>query len=43
LIGDGVAQLTIAELGSLARFGVRATVLVVDNEGHTVERADASR
>jgi indolepyruvate decarboxylase len=39
LIGDGAAQLTIAELGSLARFGVRATVLVVDNDGYTVERA----
>ncbi|MFS0893600.1 alpha-keto acid decarboxylase family protein [Microbacterium sp. 179-I 3D3 NHS] len=39
LIGDGAAQLTIAELGTLARAGVPATVLIVDNDGYTIERA----
>jgi indolepyruvate decarboxylase len=39
LIGDGAAQLTIAELGTLARDRVPAVVLVVDNGGYTVERA----
>jgi alpha-keto-acid decarboxylase len=39
LIGDGAAQLTIGELGTLARAGVPAIVVLVDNAGYTVERA----
>jgi indolepyruvate decarboxylase len=38
LIGDGAAQLTIAELGTLLRHGIPAIVVVVDNGGYTVER-----
>ncbi len=39
LIGDGAAQLTIGELGTLARNRVPAIVVVVNNDGYTVERA----
>jgi indolepyruvate decarboxylase len=39
LIGDGAAQLTIGELGTLVRNRVPAIVIVVDNDGYTVERA----
>jgi indolepyruvate decarboxylase len=39
LIGDGAAQLTIAELGTLIRNRVPAVVVVVNNAGYTVERA----
>jgi alpha-keto-acid decarboxylase len=39
LIGDGAAQLTIQELGTFAREGVAAVVVVVNNDGYTVERA----
>lgn len=39
LIGDGAAQLTIAELGTLIRNRVPAIVVVVNNSGYTVERA----
>jgi TPP-dependent 2-oxoacid decarboxylase len=39
LIGDGAAQLTIQELGSFAREGVAPVVVVVNNDGYTVERA----
>jgi alpha-keto-acid decarboxylase len=38
LIGDGAAQLTAAELGTLVRRGVPAVIVVVDNGGYTVER-----
>lgn len=38
LIGDGAAQLTIAELGTLLRHRIPAVVVVVDNSGYTVER-----
>ncbi|MCJ1707053.1 alpha-keto acid decarboxylase family protein [Microbacterium sp. VKM Ac-2923] len=38
LIGDGAAQLTAAELGTLVRQGVPAIIVVVDNAGYTVER-----
>lgn len=38
LIGDGAAQLTIAELGTLLRHGIPAIVVIVDNSGYTVER-----
>jgi len=39
LIGDGAAQLTVAELGTMARYGVPATVILVDNAGYTIERS----
>jgi indolepyruvate decarboxylase len=39
LIGDGAAQLTVAELGSLARENVPAVIVLVNNEGYTIERA----
>jgi len=39
LIGDGSAQLTIAELGTLMRQHVNALIVVVNNDGYTVERA----
>jgi indolepyruvate decarboxylase len=39
LIGDGAAQLTIQELGTLLRRRVPALVVVVNNGGYTVERA----
>ncbi|WP_322011647.1 alpha-keto acid decarboxylase family protein [Paraburkholderia sp. J12] len=39
VIGDGSAQLTIAELGTLIRQHVNALVLVINNGGYTVERA----
>ncbi|MDO8209549.1 alpha-keto acid decarboxylase family protein [Conexibacter sp. CPCC 206217] len=39
LIGDGAAQMTIAELGSIVRSRVPALIVVVDNAGYTVERA----
>lgn len=38
LIGDGAAQLTAAELGTLVRRRVPAIIVVVDNAGYTVER-----
>ena len=39
LIGDGAAQMTVAELGTLLRERVPAIVVVVNNSGYTVERA----
>jgi TPP-dependent 2-oxoacid decarboxylase len=39
LIGDGAAQLTIAELGTVLRNGIGGLVLIVDNDGYTVEKA----
>ncbi|MCU1414005.1 MAG: kdc [Microbacteriaceae bacterium] len=39
LIGDGAAQLTIAELGTLIAEQVPAVVVIVNNAGYTVERA----
>ena len=39
LIGDGAAQLTVQELGLFTREGVAPVVVVVKNDGYTVERA----
>ncbi len=39
LIGDGAAQLTIAELGTIIAAKVPAIIVVVNNDGYTVERA----
>lgn len=39
LIGDGAAQLTVQEIGTLAREKLSPVIVVVNNEGYTVERA----
>lgn len=39
IIGDGAAQLTIQELGSMLRDEQRPLILLLNNEGYTVERA----
>jgi indolepyruvate decarboxylase len=39
LIGDGAAQMTVQALSTLAREGISATVILVNNDGYTVERA----
>jgi alpha-keto-acid decarboxylase len=39
LIGDGAAQLTAQELGSFGREGLTPVIVVVNNDGYTVERA----
>lgn len=39
ITGDGAAQLTIQELGSMLRDNLRPVVIVLNNEGYTVERA----
>lgn len=38
LIGDGAAQLSVQELGTFAREGLSPVVVVVNNDGYTVER-----
>lgn len=39
LIGDGAAQLTVQEIGVMAREGITPVIIVVNNDGYTVERA----
>lgn len=39
IIGDGAAQLTIQELGSMLRDGLCPVILLLNNDGYTVERA----
>jgi TPP-dependent 2-oxoacid decarboxylase len=39
LIGDGAAQLTVQELGCLARENIPAVIVLVNNDGYTIERA----
>lgn len=39
LTGDGAAQLTIQEMGSMLRDNQHPVILVLNNEGYTVERA----
>jgi indolepyruvate decarboxylase len=39
LIGDGAAQLTVQELGTFCREGLNPVIVVVNNDGYTVERA----
>jgi indolepyruvate decarboxylase len=39
LIGDGSAQLTVQELGSMQRDEQKPVILLLNNEGYTVERA----
>ncbi|ECC1264764.1 alpha-keto acid decarboxylase family protein [Salmonella enterica subsp. enterica] len=39
IIGDGTAQLTIQEMGSMLRDGQAPVILLLNNDGYTVERA----
>jgi alpha-keto-acid decarboxylase len=39
LIGDGAAQLTAQEIGCLARENIAAVIVLVNNDGYTIERA----
>ena len=39
IIGDGAAQLTLQELGSMLRDGQSPVILLLNNDGYTVERA----
>jgi indolepyruvate decarboxylase len=39
VIGDGAAQLTVQELGTIAREGLAPIIVLVNNDGYTVERA----
>jgi TPP-dependent 2-oxoacid decarboxylase len=39
LIGDGAAQMTAQELSTILRAGLAPVVIVVDNDGYTIERA----
>jgi TPP-dependent 2-oxoacid decarboxylase len=39
LIGDGAGQLTVQELSTIIRQRLHAVIVVVDNDGYTVERA----
>ncbi|EDX6285689.1 alpha-keto acid decarboxylase family protein [Salmonella enterica] len=39
IIGDGAAQLTIQEMGSMLRDGQEPVILLLNNDGYTVERA----
>lgn len=37
--GDGAAQMTVPELGTMFRHGLRPIIVLVDNDGYTIERA----
>ena len=39
LVGDGAAQMTATELSTVLRERIPAVIVVVDNDGYTVERA----
>ncbi len=39
IVGDGAAQLTAQELGSMLRDGLKPVILLLNNGGYTVERA----
>ncbi|MEV5176942.1 thiamine pyrophosphate-dependent enzyme [Streptomyces flaveolus] len=39
LIGDGSVQMTVQELGTLARRRLTPMIVLVNNDGYTVERA----
>jgi indolepyruvate decarboxylase len=38
LIGDGAAQLTVQELGAFSREGLSPVIVIVNNDGYTIER-----
>ena len=39
VIGDGAAQMTVQELGTIAAAGVAPVVVLLNNRGYTIERA----
>ncbi|ODV90859.1 hypothetical protein CANCADRAFT_112006 [Tortispora caseinolytica NRRL Y-17796] len=39
LEGDGSAQMTIQEFGTMARFGLKPVVMLLNNDGYSIERA----
>ncbi|EKT59500.1 alpha-keto acid decarboxylase family protein [Providencia sneebia] len=39
LIGDGSAQFTVQELGTMLRNGIKPIIFLLNNQGYTVERA----
>ncbi len=39
LIGDGSAQFTVQELGTMLRNGLKPIIFLINNQGYTVERA----
>ena len=39
VIGDGSAQLTVQELGSMLRDGLKPVIVLINNDGYTIERA----
>ncbi|MEU8813663.1 thiamine pyrophosphate-binding protein [Actinoplanes sp. NPDC048796] len=39
VIGDGAAQMTVQELGTIAAAGLRPVILLLNNRGYTIERA----
>ncbi|KAG5467965.1 hypothetical protein LSCM4_01052 [Leishmania orientalis] len=38
ILGDGAAQMTVQELGSAARYKLKPTYILINNEGYTIER-----
>ncbi|MFE6337683.1 alpha-keto acid decarboxylase family protein [Streptomyces sp. NPDC057798] len=43
LVGDGAAQLTVQELGTIGRHGLKPIIILVDNSGYTIERTTHGR
>jgi TPP-dependent 2-oxoacid decarboxylase len=39
VIGDGSLQMTVQELGTIIRHGLDPIIIVLNNNGYTVERA----
>jgi alpha-keto-acid decarboxylase len=39
LVGDGAAQMTVQELSTFFRLGLRPVIVVLENGGYTIERA----
>ncbi|GLY32717.1 thiamine pyrophosphate-binding protein [Kineosporia sp. NBRC 101731] len=38
-VGDGAAQMTVQELSTIARAGLNPVVVLINNDGYTIERA----
>ena len=39
IVGDGSLQMTVQEIGSYVRFGLKPIVFVINNDGYSIERA----
>lgn len=39
IIGDGSTQLTVQELGTIERWGIKPIIIMLNNAGYTIERA----